>query len=155
MNRILLICVFFAGTILTVSSCKSRSSDDQIPTTVVNNPLSDSKGSKRDNLPVFQFDKETHNFGRVIEGEKVSYSFKFKNVGKSDLLITTAQGSCGCTVPEWPKYPIRPEQEGVITVTFNSSNRKGFQNKTVTIIANTLPNTKVLNIKAEVVAPEN
>lgn len=106
-------------------------------------------------MPVIQFDKTIHDFGRVLAGEKISYSFKFRNTGKSDLLITKVSASCGCTVPEWPKTPIAPGEEGYITVTFNTSGRKGLQHKSVTVLANTNPNTTILNIQAEIYQPEN
>ena len=81
-------------------------------------------------------------------------TFRFKNVGQSNLIISSAQGSCGCTVPEWPKEPIAPGAEGKIEVTFNSTGKQGLQNKTVTLVANTIPNTKVIVIKGEVLAPK-
>ena len=84
----------------------------------------------------------------------VSTNFKFKNVGKSDLIISSAQGSCGCTVPEWPKEPIKPGEEGKIAVTFNSTGKQGKQNKTITLVANTIPNTKVIALKGDVLVPK-
>ena len=89
-----------------------------------------------------------------VQGEKVSYSFKFKNVGKSDLVITDAHASCGCTIADYPKTPIPANGSGTIDVTFNSEGKTGFQSKTITIIANTQPNTKVLVIKAKIKVPE-
>jgi hypothetical protein len=135
---------------LIAASCGQN--DKQITTDLINNPNSAS-GVANDNLPKFQFTEETHNFGRVIEGEKVYYSFKFKNIGKSDLLISSASASCGCTVPEYPRKPIRPGEEDIIKVSFNTEGRSGMQSKTVTILANTQPNTKVLTIKAEIYKP--
>ena len=100
------------------------------------------------------FEKDVHDFGKIVEGEKVSYSFKFKNTGKVDLIISDAKGSCGCTVPQWPKNPVAPGADGVVDVTFNSSGKSGMQNKTVTLITNAIPNTKVLTITGEV-SPRN
>lgn len=122
---------------------------------LVKNPVSLSGNADAGQMPVIQFDQTMHDFGRVLAGEKISYSFKFRNIGKSDLLIAKVSASCGCTVPEWPKTPIAPGQEGYITVTFNTAGRKGLQHKTVTVLANTNPNTTILNIKAEVYQPEN
>jgi hypothetical protein len=87
----------------------------------------------------------------VTEGEKVTYSFHFKNTGNTDLLIRHAQASCGCTVPVWPKDPLAPGKEGFITVTFNSEGKSGQFNKSVTIISNTIPNTTNIYITGEVV----
>ena len=122
-----------------------------INSNVVDNPAtaSSTKESK-DNIPVFQFEKEVHNFGSITAGEKISYAFRFKNVGKGDLVIRAAQGSCGCTVPEYPKESIKPGEGGVINVTFDSAGREGHQEKTITVISNTIPNTFVLTINGEV-----
>ena len=102
--------------------------------------------------PAFTFDKEEHDFGTLIDGEKVSYSFRFTNSGDAPLIISTAKGSCGCTVPNWPKEPISPGEGGTIDVTFNSSGRSGIQTKAVTLTANTNPNRKVIRITSEVVS---
>ena len=103
-------------------------------------------------MPAFSFEKEIHDFGQLIDGEKVSYSFKFTNSGDAPLIISSAKGSCGCTVPNWPKDPIAPGESGTIDVTFNSSGRSGKQNKAVTLTANTNPSRKVVNITSEVIS---
>jgi len=116
----------------------------------MNNPASASGAKDKTKVPVLEFEKDTHDFGKIAEGEKIQYAFKFKNVGTGDLLIRSANGSCGCTVPEWPREPVRPGESGVINITFDSSGKNGMQHKTITIISNTVPNTKVLNITGEV-----
>src|SRR5690606_37862902 len=103
--------------------------------------------------PVFKFVKETFDFGEITEGEKVSYDFKFTNTGESPLIITSATATCGCTVPEYPKEPIAPGEEGVIKVVYNSANNLGMQNKVVTITANTIPEITQVNILGNVVKP--
>jgi hypothetical protein len=95
-----------------------------------------------------------HDFGIVIQGEVVTYSFRFKNVGKSDLLIANISTSCGCTVSNYPKTPIKPGAEDKIEVTFDSEGKQGYQNKTLSIAANTQPSTSTLTIKAMVFLPE-
>jgi hypothetical protein len=149
---------FYVIVILSIffTSCKSGSSDKntQLSTDLVTNNNS-ATGDNKGGGPKFQFNQEEHDFGKIIEGEKVMFSFKFKNVGTSDLLISSANGSCGCTIPEYPKNPIGPGKEGKIDVTFNSEGKKGFQNKTITLIANTQPNTFVLKIKATIISTEN
>ena len=136
-------------------SCKNgNNKSEPISSDVVMNPNTANGESDTSSLPKFSFNEEIHDFGRVIQGEKVSFAFKFKNTGKSDLVITDAKGSCGCTIADYPKTAIAPNGEGVIDVTFNTESKKGYQNKTVTIIANTQPNTKVLTIKAQVKVPE-
>ncbi len=101
-----------------------------------------------------EFSEMTHDFGVIDEGEKVSHVFKFKNSGEEPLIINSAKGSCGCTVPEWPRDPIAPGGEGEIKVEFNSKGKKNKQTKTVTINANTDPNPTRLTIKADVTPGE-
>ncbi|MGB0882196.1 MAG: DUF1573 domain-containing protein [Vicingaceae bacterium] len=144
------------GFVAVLASCGGDASQKDLTTEIINNPhsASESTAADEDNLPFFEFVEEVKEFGTITQGESVSTTFRFKNVGKSDLIISSAQGSCGCTVPEWPKEPIKPGAEGKISVTFNSTGKQGLQNKTITLVANTIPNTKVIAIKGEVLAPE-
>ena len=87
----------------------------------------------------------------LIDGEKVTFSFRFTNSGDKPLIISNAKGSCGCTVPNYPKEPIAPGNSSYIDVTFDSKGRTGKQSKAVTITANTNPNTKVIRINSEVI----
>lgn len=96
------------------------------------------------------FEEEMHDFGDITEGTKPEYVFKFKNTGKVPLIITSATGSCGCTVPAPPKEPIAPGATGEIKVSFDSSNRSGRQDKQVTVEANTMPRTTVIKITSNV-----
>ncbi len=102
------------------------------------------------NAPDFKFEVEEYNFGKIKQGESATYEFKFKNTGKEPLLISEAHGSCGCTVPIWPKEPIAKGKEGVIKVTFNSAGKMGIQDKTVTLSSNSKTPTKVIHMKGEV-----
>ena len=125
--------------------------DDAISPEAIDNPMSASgKAGEESLLPVFSFKEETFDFGSIPEGESVTHDYVFRNTGKSDLLISSASGSCGCAVPEYPKEAVGPGAEGVIRVTFNSNSKSGMQHKTVTLIANTIPNSKVLTITGEV-----
>ncbi|MGE0561143.1 MAG: DUF1573 domain-containing protein [Flavobacteriales bacterium] len=136
-------------------ACSGTDSSQELTTDLINNPNSASASEiDKDNLPFFEFVEEVVDFGTITQGEVVSTNFKFKNVGKSDLIISSAQGSCGCTVPEWPKEPIKPGESGKIAVTFNSTGKQGKQNKTITLVANTIPNTKVIALKGEVLVPK-
>jgi hypothetical protein len=105
------------------------------------------------NAPVFKFEKEVYDFGEIKEGEKVTYDFKFKNIGNSPLIISSATATCGCTIPEYPKEPVAPGAEGLIRVVFNSAGKAGMQNKIVSITANTVPSLTELNILGNVLAP--
>lgn len=129
-------------------ACKNG--DTPKATDLVNNPNTADGTVNMEDLPVFEFKSETHDFGKIRQGEVVSYVFIFKNVGKRDLVISGQKATCGCTVADYPHNPIKPGEEGRISVSFNSEGKKGMQTKTVTLTANTQPNTKVLVIKAEV-----
>jgi len=100
------------------------------------------------------FDKTEHDFGTIKQGESVECSFKIINTGQEPLIIEEAHGSCGCTVPDYPKDPIPVGQSRDMKVKFNSAGKKGKQAKTVMITANTEPIQSVVTIKAEVDAPE-
>jgi hypothetical protein len=102
------------------------------------------------NKPQFKFDVEEYNFGTVKAGEVVSYEFVFTNVGNEPIIITEAHGSCGCTVPIYPKEPIVKNQKSKIKVTFNSAGKMGMQDKTVTITSNALQSPLILHIKGTV-----
>lgn len=103
-------------------------------------------------LPTFAFEKTTHDFGQLKEGDIVNHTFKFTNDGDAPLIIQNASASCGCTVPSYPREPIPPGGTGDIVVEFNSNRNVGVQNKTVTITANTYPSQTKLNIKSVVAA---
>lgn len=139
---------------LIFASCNDKKSDsDSLNTEIINNPISADGEVDLDKLPVMKFEHEEYDFGAIMQGEKVSHTFKFKNIGKSDLLITSAKGSCGCTVPKYDKTPIAPGKEGQIEVVFDSDGRQGIQHKTVTVLANTQPNTVTLKFYADVIVP--
>jgi hypothetical protein len=96
------------------------------------------------------FDRTEHDFGTINEGDIVETIFSFTNTGKSELIISSAKGSCGCTVPEWPKEPILPGEKGVIKVKFNSDRKPNKQQKNVTLVTNTNDGKEILIIKAQV-----
>jgi len=162
MNKVYQVCFVAMVSIAFLAACKQEGAqksdipDNAVNTDIVNNPETAAPGNQntKANVPVFRFENEVHDFGTITQGEKVQYAFRFKNTGKGDLLIRAANGSCGCTVPEWPKDPIPPGKEGIVNVTFNSEGKEGMQHKTVTLIANTIPNTKVLTITGEVVTKQ-
>ena len=146
-------------SIIFLSSCshteKNNVPENGISTDVINNPATASSEKSKDNVPAYKFVTEEHDFGTITEGENVTFAFQFTNVGKGDLVIRSANGSCGCTVPEFPKEPIKVGATGLINVTFNSEGKSGEQHKTVTLIANTIPATYVLSIHTNVIKPQN
>lgn len=99
-----------------------------------------------------KFDKYEHNFGDVIEGETVTHYFYFTNVGEVDLIISQANGSCGCTVPEFTKDPVKPGEKGKLKVSFKSEGRSGNQSKTVNLTTNSKDPFTELNIFANVIS---
>ncbi|MEQ8324624.1 MAG: DUF1573 domain-containing protein [Vicingaceae bacterium] len=105
------------------------------------------------NAPEISFETEVINYGDIEKGADGVREFKFTNVGKSPLIISNARGSCGCTVPTWPKEPIKPGESSVIKVKYDT-NRPGPINKSVTITSNAKTPTKVLRIKGNVQVPQ-
>jgi hypothetical protein len=98
----------------------------------------------------FKFKEDEFNFGTIKQGEAVTHEFEFTNTGSEPVIITSAAGSCGCTVPVWPKEPIAKGQKSTIKVTFNSAGKMGMQDKTVTINSNAKQNPFVLHLKGTV-----
>jgi len=97
---------------------------------------------------------KVYDFGTIVQGEKASTVYRVKNVGKNPLKITKAKGSCGCTVPQWPKEAIAPGEIAEIKVVFNSARKKGKQSKRITITANTTPAQSYMTITGMVNMPE-
>lgn len=140
-----------------IFACNS-SPESEITTDLINNTNSASTTNEeptKENAPFFEFEEEVKDFGKITQGESVRTIFKFRNVGKTNLIISSAQGSCGCTVPNFPKEPIKPGEHAEIEVVFNSEGKSGLQNKTVTLVANTIPNTTVIALKGEVLTPKS
>ena len=102
------------------------------------------------NAPVIKFEQNSYYFGQINSGEKASHDFEFTNTGKSPLIITSATATCGCTVPDYPKEPIAPGEDGKISVVFNSEGKEGMQNKVITITANTVPATTEVHLLGDV-----
>lgn len=145
--------LIIAASVLILVSCGSNETDGKLSSGDVNNTAS-ANGKTNDDLPEIKFDEEVFDFGRITQGEKVSHSFTFKNTGSKNLIVSGASGSCGCTVPEWPREPIKPGAEGKINVVFSSEGKKGLQEKTVTIVTNCEPATRVIRIKTDVIVAE-
>lgn len=105
------------------------------------------------NAPEITFVSEIHDYGTIKQGADGNCEFKFKNTGKDPLIISNARGSCGCTVPTWPKEPIMKGQTSVIKVHYDT-NRIGAFTKTITLNSNAKTDTRVLTIKGVVDASE-
>jgi Protein of unknown function (DUF1573) len=146
MNTLKLIAIC---SLIGLYSCNPTTSKE-ISTNDVTNTNS-ANGSTNSTLPDIKFDEETHDFGRITEGEKVAYAFKFKNTGGANLIIASAAGSCGCTVPEYPRKPIAPGEEAMVNVVFSSEGKSGMVEKSITIVTNCEPSTKMIYIKANII----
>lgn len=113
------------------------------------NPNNKSSIQKESNYAEITFDKVFHDFGMVSEGEIVKTIFKFTNTSENDLYIVDAMGSCGCTVPKYPKnVPIKPGGTGEIEVNFDTNGRPDLQQKMVKVSANTPTGGQLLRIQA-------
>ena len=102
------------------------------------------------NTTTVQMIDSVYNFGSIIEGEKVEYSYKFKNTGNNPLVVFEAHASCGCTVPEKPEKPILPGETGYLKVVFNSAGKKGHTEKEINVSANTTPAFPILKLVGEI-----
>jgi hypothetical protein len=102
------------------------------------------------NAPAMKFDTEAHDFGKIKQGDKVTYEYKYTNTGKSPLIIKEAYATCGCTTPEVAKEPIQPGQASSVKVTFNSAGKSGLQDKLITVVANTVPAENRVHLTGEV-----
>lgn len=102
-------------------------------------------------LTAIEFGEDSHNFGEIKEGDKVSHVFKFKNTGNNPLKVENVKPSCGCTTPDWTKDEIPPGGEGFVKVEFDSKGKSGVQKKSVTVRTNTDPANKILNFTGEVI----
>jgi hypothetical protein len=154
MNKKIIPVVIASLIVVFFTTCRNKGKNgEMLSPDVVENPNTANGKGDLSNLPVIKFDEDVHDFGKIIEGETVSYNFKFINSGKTDLIIADVTTSCGCTVPSFSKTPIRPGMEGFVKVSFNSAGKRGWQTKNIAVVANTQPNTTPLRIKAQVVSP--
>jgi len=114
---------------------------------IIRNPVTASGIQDSSKVAQMTFEETEYDFGEVDEGATVTHKFKFKNTGKSPLLIGSARSTCGCTIPKWPREPILPGEGGEISVRFNTQGKPNQQNKPVTINANTLPAETKIYVK--------
>ena len=139
--------IILISAITFITSCDIRNSD-----------------KKKNNLPTASTDTfppttvqiidSTFDFGKVNEGEIVTYNYRFKNTGTHPLSVQNAVASCGCTIPEKPEKPIAPGELGVIKVKFNSDHRPGETHKSITVTSNANPEFPPLILKGTVIGKE-
>lgn len=132
----------------TLSACQNKTNESE--TVTADSTANQTSVIAEADAPKVQVEKAIYEFGDITEGQKVTYEFKFKNVGKTPLIITNASATCGCTVPEYPSAPVKPGEEGTIKVTFDSSGRVGLQDKVVTVTSNANPAFEQLHLVGNV-----
>jgi len=89
--------------------------------------------------PMITWDEKTHDFGDVIQGDRLEHTFRFTNSGTAPLIITNVEVSCGCTTPKgWTRDPLAPGEKSELTVAFNSAGKNGKQVKVVTVVSNSV-----------------
>lgn len=152
MNRFLIITAILTAGLL-FGSCRqkpAKEGDFTVDDVHIPQTASGLSAKESEKMPVISFEKTTYDFGDVVEGERLTYAFKFKNTGKSNLIIYSSEATCGCTTSLPPKAPVRPGESGEITVTFDSKGQKGQVKKRILVGANTYPAETILTITANV-----
>ena len=142
------ICFSIALSALTACGGSNSNGAD---VSIINNPNSASGYDSTQAMPRIVFDQNQHDFGRLSPNEQVAFSFHFRNDGNADLVITSCETTCGCTIADYPRQSIAPGADGYVSVTFKSpSGRSGQQVKEVTVNTNAQPSTVKLRILAQV-----
>ena len=118
--------LILALALCVLPACKEKK-NGKLSTDLVTSPKSATETSNKQ--AAIKFNKEEHDFGSLLQGEVVSYSFHFTNTGNMPLIISEVGSSCGCTVGDYPREPIAPGKTGDIKVTYNSSGHHGFQSR--------------------------
>jgi hypothetical protein len=98
---------------------------------------------------LIKFKKERHDFGKIAQGVPANYTFEFTNMGKSPVVISNVQASCGCTTPDWTREPVMPGKTGKVTASYNAAAMGAF-NKTITVLNNGQVGSIVLSIQGTV-----
>lgn len=142
--------IFGSLVLLTVFSCKRAAENSEREGEALNvilrSPVNLDGTIDSTYLAFMEFEEDTWQFDTILSGSVVTKSFNFTNVGDIDLQISKVETTCGCTVPEYEEGPIAPGATSTITVTYDSTDKSGDQNKTITIYANTYPNKTVLRL---------
>lgn len=142
----------FLFALFLFTACNGSGDKANLSTELVNSPKSATQSS--DKQAVITFDKVEHDFGTLLQGEVVTYSFHFTNTGTMPLIISSVGTSCGCTAGDYPREPIAPGEKGAIKATYDSKGHHGFQSRTLTVVSNTMPSKTILRLKAKVQTPD-
>lgn len=125
---------------------------DKLSSDLVENPrsLNSTNEDVIQELGHLKFTDTAHNFGTISEGEIIEYDFAYQNTGKKNVIISDAKAGCGCTIPTYKKEPIKPQENGVIKIKFNSQGKLGHNEKSVEISTNGNPSRHMLNIIVDI-----
>jgi len=134
-----------AVLILVVFACGGQNGSQELGRSALLKTGQDAQGK-----PVMVFDTLIHDFGTIIEGERVVCYFDYGNGGKEDLLITTVEATCGCTTPSWSREPLGRGEKETLEIIFDASGRSGEQRKLVTVKSNASNQVVQLTIRAKV-----
>lgn len=149
--------LLFSVPALFAMACKDepkvRENKNLLSTDLVNNPRSaaGTDTAVLNSLAKMDFKDTVYDFGTIKQGEVVTYEYEFTNNGKSPLIISSANGSCGCTVADFPREPLSPGKSASIKVQFSSAGKEGHQEKSVSLTTNALRGTRVLFIKGNII----
>lgn len=147
------------GLVVFIAACSnapkaddnSKPGETEVSPELIENPATAENPTKKpEAYAVMTFKSTEHNFGDILENQKVETTYEFTNTGKVDLLISNCSAMCGCTVPDWPREPIKPGEKGSIKVVFDSAGKSGTNNKIVTVYANIESKTLELKFSANV-----
>ena len=132
-----LILLFIVQIFYSCSFKSDEKSDDQVKSSITG-------------ISKVKFDTLYHDFGTLVQGEKVSYIFKYINTGQSSLIINDAYSTCGCAVANYTKQPVPAGEQGTIEIVFDSTGKQGVQYKNIMLKMNTAQEKHTLSIKANV-----
>ena len=145
MMLLALVCLTFGFV-----ACNGGGNTEEFDVDLIQNPNSASGYDATQPMPSIMFDKDLHDFGRITQGESLTYSFHFRNTGNANLIISSCSATCGCTVADYPRKRIAPGEDGYISVSFNSQGKVGQQYQEITVSSNAQPSRYVLKITAQV-----
>lgn len=147
--------ILMAAAAFVFSSCQQNKTETStggaVSASIVPEVSATNNAPASPDAAVLSFAVASYNFGKIKQGEKVHYDYKFTNTGKTPLIISGATATCGCTVPETPKEPIKPGEEGVIKVIFDSTGKMGVQDKVISVTSNGNPAVTEVHLIGEVI----
>lgn len=139
--------------ILALCSCRQEQENkvQEVPKSkyadIIRNPLTANGDTDTSNVAKIIFEEVMFNFDTITEGQIIDHTFNFTNKGKKPLLISEAQSTCGCTIAKYTKGILEPGDKGLVEISFDSNGKTGFQDKPVSIYANTLPQKTVVRLQ--------